>query len=131
MKKGLVLSAGAAVAAVILSGCAGVGTNSGSIAPVCAGPNFYTEVKANAMIQPTTAKNYTVVKREVTASATLKCYFTCVNIGDVSFDTLRKAALKQAPGATDVIDVKIDYQMSNVCGINTVTATLYGVAVKY
>ena len=131
MKKGLVLSVGAAVAAVVLAGCAGVSSANGSVAPVFAGPNFYSDVKANSMIQPTTAKNYTVVKRDVKATATLKSFFTCVTLGDVSFETLKAQALTQAPGATDVVDVKMDYQMQNICGINTVTVVMTGTAVKF
>ena len=72
-----------------------------------------------------------MVKRDVTASAKLMSYFTCVNIGDVSFATLKAEALKQAPGAQDLVDVKMDYSMKNICGINEVTVTLTGTAVKF
>ena len=41
------------------------------------------------------------------------------------------AALKQAPGATDLTNIKIDYKMSCICGINTVDVTMYADAIKY
>ena len=128
MKKMLTLGT-SALAILIMTGCAGVASNNGGIAPVSMGPNFYSEVKANAIIQPVTGQ-YTVVKRDVTASATLKSYFTCVNIGDASYATLKAAALKQAPGANELVDVQMDYAMKNICGVNTVTVTLTATAVR-
>lgn len=131
MKKHLLMLGGALVAAFVVTGCAGITTNNGGVAPISAGPNFFTEVSANAMIQPATNLKYTVVKRDVQASAVLKSYFTCVNIGDISYATLKAEALKQAPGANDLVDVKMDYKMKNICGINEVTVILTGTAVKY
>lgn len=131
MKKQLLLAGGALVAALVMTGCAGVATNNGSVAPIAVGPNFYSEVSANAMIQPASSTKYTVVKRNVTASAKLTSYFTAVNIGDVSYATLKAAALKQAPGANDLVDVKMDYKMKNICGINEVTVIMTATAVKY
>lgn len=131
MKKHLLMLGGVLVAAFVITGCAGITTNNGGVAPISAGPNFYTEVSANAMIQPIINTKYTVVKRDVQASAVLKSYFTCVNIGDISYATLKAEALKQAPGANDLIDVKMDYKMKNICGINEVTVILTGTAVKY
>ena len=110
---------------------AGITTNNGGVAPISSGPNFYTEVSANAILQPTAGSDYTVVKRDVKASAKLTSYFTCVNIGDVSYATLKAEALKQVPGAQDLVDVKMDYSMKNICGINEVTVTLTGTAVKF
>lgn len=131
MKKSFIMLCGAVAAAFVLTGCAGITTNNGGVAAVSAGPNFFSEVSSNAMLQPVTNKKFSVVKRGVTASATLKSFFTCVNIGDVSYATLKAAALKQAPGANDLIDVAMDYKMVNVCGINTVTVTMTATAVKY
>ena len=128
MKKQLMVLGGA-LAAVLLAGCAGVGFSNGAPVPVAAGPNFFSEVKANAFIQPVAGTDYKVIKRDVTASAELKSIFTCVNIGDISYETLKKAALAQAKGANDLIEVKIDYEMQCICGINTVTAKLTATAV--
>ena len=127
MKKLMVL--GGAFAAMLLAGCAGVGFSNGAPVPVAAGPTFYASVKANAFIQPVTATDYTVVKRDVTATAEVKSFFTCVNIGDISYDTLKKAALAQAKGANDLVEVKIDYEQQCICGINTITAKLTATAV--
>ena len=129
MKKLMVL--GGAFAAMLLAGCAGVGYGNGAPVPVAMGPNFYSSVKANSYIQPVTATDYTVIKRNVTATAELKSFFTCVNIGDISYETLKKAALAQAPGANDLVEVKIDYDMQCICGINTIKVTLTGTAIKY
>ena len=131
MKKQLLIAGGAVAAALVMTGCAGVATHDGGVAPVSVGPNFYSEVSANAMIQPASCTKYTVVKRNVTASAKLTSYFTAVNIGDVSYATLKAAALKQAPGANDLVDVKMDYKMKNICGINEVTVIMTATAVKY
>ena len=131
MKKSLFAVGGAFAAALLLSGCAGVTTNNGGVAPVSAGPNFFSEVSANAMLQPTCAKDAVIVKRDVTATATMESYFTCVNLGDISYATLKKEALKQAPGATDLIDVKMDYKMKNICGINKVTVKMTATAIKF
>ena len=131
MKKQLLLACGALVAAIVMTGCAGVTTNNGGVAPIAAGANFYSDVSANAMLQPTSSTKYTVVKRDVTASAKLVSYFTAVNIGDVSYATLKAEALKQAPGANDLVDVKMDYKMKNICGINEVTVTMTATAVKF
>ena len=130
MKKALFAFAGAVVA-LTLAGCAGITTQNGGVAPISAGPNFYSQVSGNAYIQPTCAKDAKIVKRDVTATATLKSFFTCVSIGDVSYETLKKEALKAAPGATDLIDVKMDYTMNNIIGINTVTVKLTGTAVSF
>lgn len=129
MKKSLLI-AGSILAAVVMAGCAGVATNNGGVAPISAGPNFYSEVSANAMIQPVSG-DYKVVKRDVTSSATLKSFFTAVNLGDISYATLKAEALKQAPGATDLVDVKMDYKMKNIFGINEVTVILTATAVKF
>jgi len=127
MKKLMVL--GGAFAAMLLAGCAGVGFSNGAPVPVAAGPNFYSTVQANAFIQPVTATDYTVVKRDVTATAQLKSFFTCVNMGDISYETLKKEALKNVKGANDLVEVKIDYDMQCICGINTITAKLTATAV--
>ena len=131
MKKAFFAFAGAVAVALTMAGCAGVTTQNGGIAPISAGPNFYSQVSGNAYIQPTCAKDAVIVKRDVTATATLKSFFTCVSIGDVSYETLKKDALKAAPGATDLIDVKMDYTMNNICGINNVTVKLTGTAIKF
>ena len=131
MKKQLLLAGGAVAAALVMTGCAGVGTHNGSVAPVSIGPNFYSEVSANAMIQPTSCKDYTVVKRNVTATAKLVSFFTAVNLGDVSYATLKADALKQVPGANDLVDIKMDYKMKNICGVNEVTVIMTATAVKY
>ena len=127
MKKLMVL--GGAFAAMLLAGCAGVGFSNGAPVPVAAGPTFFANVQANAFIQPVTATDYTVVKRDVKAEAKLQSFFTCVNIGDISYETLKKAALAQVQGANDLIEVKMDYEQECICGINTITAKMTATAV--
>ena len=128
MKKQLMVLGGA-LAAVLLAGCAGVGFANGAPVPVAAGPTFFANVQANAFIQPVTGTDYKVIKRDVTAQAQLKSFFTCVNIGDISYETLKKAALAGAQGADDLVEVKIDYDMQCICGVNTITAKLTATAV--
>ena len=128
MKKAFFAFAGAVVV-LAMAGCAGITTQNGGVAPISAGPNFYSKVAGNSYIQPTCAKDATIVKRDVTATATLKSYFTCVSIGDVSYATLKAEALKNVKGANDLVDVKMDYDMNCICGINTITAKLTATAV--
>lgn len=130
MKKILTVAlAGTAIA--LMTGCAGVVTGNGGVAPAAMGPNFYSEVSANAILQPVQAKSYTVVKEEVSAEATIKSYFTVVNLGDASYATLKAKALEGAKGATDLINVKMDYKMKNILGVNEITVKLTGTAIKY
>ena len=72
MKKSLLLVAGTFCAALLMTGCAGISTNNGGVAPISAGPNFYTEVSANAILQPVAGNDYTVVCgiNEVTVTLT-------------------------------------------------------------
>ena len=125
MKKSLLLVGGAILASVILSGCAGVSVPGATTA----GPVFFADYAANAMVAPYTGR-YTIVKRDVTASATFKSFFTCINEGDVSYATLKKAALAQAKGADELIEVKMDYKVNTIFGINTIKVTLTATAVK-
>jgi|GEM_PF-1134910 len=129
MKKSLLLVGGAILASVILSGCAGVSVNRGAPGAVFMGPNFYSEFSANSMITPYSGK-YEIVKRDVKASAVLTSFFTCVNMGDISYATLKKAALAQAKGANELIEVKMDYKVNNIIGINKVTVEMTATAVK-
>jgi len=129
MKKSLMLMALAMVAAFVVTGCAGIATNNGSVAPAALGPNFYSDVQANAYI-PHGIADGKVVKANVTATAVLKSYFGCVNLGDVSYATLKAEALKQAPEATDLTNVKMDYAQKVIFGISEVTVTLTADAIK-
>ena len=131
MKKSLLLVGGAITASVIMSGCAAVGTNNGAVALGGAGMNLFSEVSVNSMIPQYAAQNCTIVKRDVKATAELKSIFTAFNFGDASYETLKAAALKQAPGATDLTNVKMDYKHNCICGINTVIVTMTADAIKY
>ena len=131
MKKSLLLAGSAMVAALVMTGCAAVATNNGSVAVNSVGPNFFSEVSANAVIPQYAAAGAKIVKRDVTAEATLKSFFTCVNLGDASYATLKAKALEQAPGATDLTDVKIDYAQKTICGITEITVKLTANAVKF
>ena len=125
MKKSLLLVGGALLASVILSGCAGVSVPGATTA----GPVFFADYSAPAVVNPYQGA-YTVVKRDVQASATFKSFFTCINEGDVSYATLKKAALAQAKGADELIEVKMDYKVNNIIGINTITVEMTATAVK-
>ena len=131
MKKSFLLVGGAVLASALMTGCAGVGSNNGAITLGSAGINLYSEISANAMLPQYAAQDAVVVKRNVKATAELKSIFTAFNFGDASYETLKAAALKQAPGATDLTDVKMDYKQSCICGINTVVVTMTATAIKY
>lgn len=42
-----------------------------------------------------------------------------------------KGSPQTGSGAQELVDVKMDYAMKNICGINEVTVTLTGTAVKF
>lgn len=128
MKK-MILGLGAVVAAAIVTSCAGVTTNNGMPALIGMGPNFFSNVKFNSYIGDVTS-SYTVVKHGVTAEATVTSFFTAVNMGDASFDTLKGKAL-EGLSADDLIDIRVDYDQNCICGINTVKVKLTGTAIKY
>ena len=128
MKK-MILGLGAIVAAAIVTSCAGVTTNNGMPALIGMGPNFFSTVSVNSMIGDV-QRSYNVVKHGVTAEATLTSFFTCVNMGDASFKTLKDKALEGLT-ADDLIDVRVDYDMTCICGINTITVKPTGTAIKY
>ena len=125
MKKSLLLVGGAILASVILSGCAGVSVPGATTA----GAVFFSDYSAPAVITPYKGA-CTIVKRDVKASATFKSFFTCINLGDVSYAALKKQALEQAKGANELIEVKMDYQIKNIIGINTITVEMTATAVK-
>lgn len=131
MKKSLLLAGSAMVAALVMTGCAAVATNNGSVTVNSLGPNFFSEVSANAVVPQYAVPGAKIVKRNVTASATLKSFFTCVNLGDASYATLKADALKQADGATDLTNVKIDYKQKTIFGITEIEVVLTADAVKY
>jgi hypothetical protein len=128
MKK-MILGLGAVVAAAIVTSCAGVTTNNGMPALIGMGPNFFSTIKLNSYIGDVTS-SYTVVKHGVTGEATITSFFTCVNMGDASFETLKSKAL-EGLSADDLIDIRVDYDQNTICGINTVKVKLTGTAIKY
>lgn len=128
MKK-MILGLGAVVAAAIVTSCAGVTTNNGMPALIGMGPNFFSTIKLNSYIGDVTS-SYTVVKHGVTGEATVTSFFTCVNMGDASFETLKSKAL-EGLSADDLIDIRVDYDQNTICGINTVKVKLTGTAIKY
>ena len=125
MKKSLLMVGGALLASVILSGCAGVSVPGATTA----GPVFFAEYAAPAVVSPYTG-TYSIVKRDVKASASFKSFFTCINMGDVSYAALKKQALEQAKGANELINVQIDYKVNTIFGINTIPVNLTATAVK-
>jgi hypothetical protein len=129
MKKTALLMCGALLA-LLVSGCNSVEVVQGS-------PNVYApfalvnNLSGNALIQPVSRKDYTIVKTNVVGKVELKSYFSIINQGDASYATLKAAALQNAAGADDLIDIVIDYNVNSVFGINTTTVTLTGTAIKY
>ena len=127
MKK-MILGLGAVVAAAIVTSCAGVATNYGGPATAMMGPNFFTNASYNAFIGEVKSTDYKVVKHGVSGSSTIKSYFSVVHLGDASFETLKKEALSGLD-ADDIIDIRLDYDVDNVIGLNTVKVTLHGTAI--
>ena len=129
MKK-MILGLGAVVAAAIVTSCAGVTTNNGMPALIGMGPNFFSKIQLNSMIGDVQS-SYTVVEHGVKAEATVTSFFTCVNLGDASYETLKAEALKKVAGATDLTNVKIDYKQKTIFGITEIEVKLTADAVKF
>lgn len=129
MKK-MILAVGAIAAAAIVTSCAGVTTNYGGPATAMMGPNFFTNASYNAFIGDVQSTDYKVVKHGVEGSSSVKSFFGVVHLGDASFETLKKEALNGID-ADDIIDVRLDYDVDNIIGLNTVKVTLRGTAIKY
>ena len=129
MKK-MILAAGAIVAAAIVSSCAGVVANNGMPAPAVLGMNLFSNISLNSLVGDVNEADYTVVKSGVTGEGTITSFFGAINMGDASFETLKDEALKGLD-ANDITDVRVDYKMNCICGINTVTVKLTGTAIKY
>ena len=128
MKK-MILAAGAIVAAAIVTSCAGITTNNGMPAPAVLGMNLFSNISLNSMIADVQSTDYKVVKHGAHAEGTITSFFGAINMGDASFETLKKEAV--GADADDLIDVRVDYKMNCICGINTVTVKLTGTAIKY
>ena len=129
MKK-MILAVGAIVAAAIVSSCAGVVANNGMPAPAVLGMNLFSNISLNSLVGDVNEADYTVVKSGVTGEGTITSFFGAINMGDASFETLKEEALKGLD-ANDITDVRVDYKMNCICGINTVTVKLMGTAIKY
>lgn len=130
MKKSLMF-AGTVMAAILMTGCAGVADRAGSPSAASLSPNFYSDYKANAYMTPVCAADCKVLQRNVTATAVTNSYFGCITLGDASYATLKAAILAQVPGADDITDVQIDFSMKNILGINEVTTVMTATAVAH
>ena len=129
MKKSLLFGICALASTVFMTGCASIDTRNG--APSVTYGGLFSEISGNAMIQQSASTDYKVVKRDVQSTASVRCFFGMISLGDASFATLKKAALASCPGADDIIDVKMDYSGKCIIGINDVTVTMTGTAIKW
>lgn len=131
MKKMFLLGAVCAVAAV-LSGCAGTyGSNMGFSATP-AGGFLVADVRGALMVQQRHPSRKFQILGKVKSESKATGYIGLVTIGDVSYQTLKKAALEKYRDADDIIDVELDFAEDNLlCLINKVYVTLNGTAIKY
>ena len=113
----------------LLTGCMGVMVDHGGIPS--APPGLITDLKTGHIVQTRAEGREYVVVKEVSAQSMSTCYLYLVSIGDVSYRTLKKAALENTD-ADDLIDVEIDGHQKSILGIiNTVEVTLNAKAIKY
>ena len=129
MKKSLLLGICALAISAFMTGCAGIAAQNGYANVPYAG--LFSDLSGNTMIQATNSTDYKVIKRNVTATAQVQSFFGIISLGDASFATMKAAALAAAPGADDIIDVKVDYSGKCIIGINTVTVKMTGTAIKW
>ena len=131
MKKLFVVGAMCAVA-MALSGCAGLYMNNGGYSATPAGGFIVADLKGGLMVQPRHPSRRFRVLGKVKSEARATAYIGLVSIGDVSYQTLKKAALEKYRDADDIIDVELDFAHDNLLGlVNKVYVQLNGTAVKY
>lgn len=129
MKKSMMF-AGAAAIAMLATGCAGVAVTDGMPSAAALSPNFYSQYKAGSIVPAVCGQGCEVVARNVVATAVTESFFGCINLGDASYATLKAAILAQAPGANEITDVQVDYEVNNILGVNKVTTIMTATAIK-
>lgn len=131
MKKLFVMGALCVVAAV-LSGCAATyGSNMGFSATPTGG-FIVADVKGALLVQQRHPSRKFQILGKVKSEGKATGYLGLVTIGDVSYQTLKKAALEKYRDADDIIDIEMDFADDNLLGlINKVYVTLNGTAIKY
>ena len=131
MKKFMVLGALCAFAAFV-SGCAATYGNNHGFSATPSGGFLLADVRGGLMVQPRHPSRKFVILGKVKAEAKATGYLGLVTVGDVSYQTLKKAALEKYRDADDVIDIELDFADDNLLGlINKVYVSLNGYAIKY
>ena len=69
----------------------------------------------------------------VSATGEIMTVLCVVTVGDTSLQSLKEKALRQYPGADDIIDIEIDNHVFGIlaCVYKKVTVTLRGKAIRY
>lgn len=131
MKKLMVLGAMCTLAA-LLSGCVAGYFPSKGYSATPFGGGLVADVKGALMVHPRHPSRKFQILGKVKSESKATGYIGLVVIGDVSYQTLKKAALEKYRDADDIIDIEIDYADDNLLGIvNKVFVTLNGTAIKY
>jgi len=70
---------------------------------------------------------------DVSASGDIMTVLCVVTIGDASLQTLKEKALRQCPGADDIINIEVDNHVFGILGVvyKKVYVTLRGKAIRY
>ena len=130
MKKCLMLGA-ICVLGAMLSGCAGTWMNNNGFSATPSGGFVVADIKGALMVQPRHPARKFQVLGKVKSEAKATGYLGLVSIGDVSYQTLKKAALEKYRDADDIIDIELDFADDNLLGlINKVYVNLNGTAIK-
>ena len=81
----------------------------------------------------TTSFQGVTVLGDVTASGEIMTVLCVVTIGDASLQSLKEKALRQYPGADDIINIEVDNHVFGIlgCVYKKVVVTLRGKAVRY
>ena len=108
MKKCLVLGA-MCVFAALMSGCTGTYMNNLGFSSTPAGGFLVADIKGAIMVQPRHPARKFQILGKVKSEAKATGYLNVVTIGDVSYQTLKKAALEKYRDADDIIDIELDF----------------------
>ena len=131
MKKLFVFGALCAVV-VMLSGCAATYGHNMGFSATPTGGFIVADVRGASMVQQRHPSRKFKILGKVKSEAKATGYLGLVTIGDVSYQTLKKAALEKYRDADDIIDVEIDFADDNLLGlVNKVYVNLNGTAIKY
>lgn len=133
MKKRIVGTIAIAVVLATMIGCTASGVQSPTGFSTVIGPAFFTSCRFPSLAQPASleGRKYKVLSN-VTGTASTKSIFFFVGVGDGGINDALEDAMRNCSGADDIIDLKVDTDVTNVMWLFIKSTTIVkGKAIKY